>query len=45
MMLAQQSRAEQLPAEEGASEVIGTLEVTFIHDEPDLRIEVPTIPG
>jgi hypothetical protein len=38
-------RAEQLSAEEGASEVTGTLEITFIHDEPDLRIAVPPIPG
>lgn len=38
-------RAEQLSAEEGASEVAGTLEITFIHDEPDLRIAVPPIPG
>lgn len=39
------ARAEQLSAEEAASEVAGTLEITFIHDEPDLRIEVPPIPG
>lgn len=36
---------EQLGEEAGASEVAGTLEITFIHDEPDLRIEVPPIPG
>ena len=29
----------------GADEVAGTLQVSFIHDEPDLRIEVPPIPG
>ena len=38
-------RAEQLSVEAGASEVAGTLEITFIHDEPDLRIAVPPIPG
>jgi hypothetical protein len=38
-------QAEQLSAEEGASEVTGTLEMTFIHDKPDLHIEVPPIPG
>jgi hypothetical protein len=38
-------RLEQLGEEAGASEVAGTLEITFIHDEPDLRIEVPPIPG
>ena len=27
------------------SEVVGTLQVSFIHNEPDLRIEVPPIPG
>ena len=39
------ARAEQLQAEVGASEVTGTLEITFIHNEPDLRIVVPPIPG
>jgi len=29
----------------GADEVAGTLQVSFVHDEPDLRIEVPPIPG
>jgi hypothetical protein len=29
----------------GASEVMGSIQVTFIHNEPDLRIEVPAIPG
>lgn len=38
-------QAEQLSAEAGASEVAGTLAITFIHNEPDLRIEVPPIPG
>lgn len=27
------------------ADVVGTLQVTFIHDEPDLRVEVPPIPG
>ena len=38
-------RAEQLCGEEGASEVTSMQEITFIHDEPDLRIAVPPIPG
>ena len=38
-------QAEQLSLEAGASEIAGTLEITFIHNEPDLRIEVPPIPG
>lgn len=28
-----------------AADVAGTLQITFIHGEPDLRIEVPPIPG
>ena len=28
-----------------ATDVVGTLEITFIHEEPELRIEVPPIPG
>jgi hypothetical protein len=36
---------EQLAEAERSSEVTGTLEITFLHDEPDLRIEVPPIPG
>lgn len=27
------------------SSVPGTLQITFIHNEPDLRLEVPAIPG
>ncbi len=27
------------------AEVTGTLQISFFHDEPDLRIEVPAIPG
>jgi hypothetical protein len=29
----------------GQTEIAGSLQVTFIHHEPDLRIEVPPIPG
>ena len=36
---------EQLEEKARASEVTGTLVITFIDDEPDLRIEVPPIPG
>jgi hypothetical protein len=36
---------EQLGEKAGASEVVGTLAFTFTHNEPDLRIEVPHIPG
>jgi hypothetical protein len=36
---------EQLEEKARASEVTATLAITFIHNEPDLRIEVPPIPG
>lgn len=53
LSLSQESAAalEDLSRRAGAggpaaeAEVVGTLQVTFIHDEPDLRIEVPPIPG
>ena len=36
--------ADDAPVDD-ASEVSGTLQVSFIHNDPDLRIEVPPIPG
>ena len=35
------------PNAEGSQghEIAGTLQITFIHNEPDLRIDVPQIPG
>jgi hypothetical protein len=27
------------------TDIAGSLQITFIHNEPDLRIEVPRIPG
>lgn len=36
---------EQLEEKARASEVTGMLAITFIHNEPDLRIEVPSITG
>ena len=27
------------------ADIAGTLQITFVHNEPDLRIEVPRIPG
>ncbi len=35
----------QLGERPKAADVMGTLNITFIHNEPDLRIEVPPIPG
>jgi hypothetical protein len=29
----------------GHTEIAGSLQITFLHHEPDLRIEVPPIPG
>ena len=40
--LAARSPAE---GEAGEAEVAGALSVTFLHDEPDLRREIPAIPG
>lgn len=37
--------AERAGGPRGDEEVTGTLQVTFVHDDPDLRIEVPPIPG
>ena len=34
------------PAEEIQSvDIAGSLQITFVHNEPDLRVEVPPIPG
>ncbi|MDQ0422473.1 hypothetical protein J2045_003521 [Peteryoungia aggregata LMG 23059] len=30
---------------DAATECMATLQLTFIHDEPDLKREVPTVPG
>lgn len=39
------SRAAIAEAGETAAEVPCSLNVTFIHDEPDMRREVPAVPG
>ena len=39
------NRLEQLGEKSKTSDVAGTLQITFIHNEPDLRIECPPIPG
>lgn len=38
-------RLEQLDEKSKAEDVAGGLHITFFHDEPDLRIECPPIPG
>ncbi|WP_348257740.1 hypothetical protein [Funiculus sociatus] len=44
-----QERLEQLmPANESTlkhKELVGTLQITFVHNEPDLLREVPAVPG
>lgn len=35
----------QVPGGKPNAERMGTLALTFIHDEPDLRREVPAVPG
>lgn len=32
-------------ADDPAAEHMATLQITFIHDEPDMRREVPAVPG
>ena len=39
------SQLERLGGKSKAADVAGTLQITFIHNEPDLRIECPPIPG
>ena len=38
-------QSEQLDEKSRAADVAGTLQITFIHGEPDLKIECPPIPG
>ena len=50
LLLSDESADALAPYSEGPApgadlEVAGTLQVSFVHDEPDLRIEVPPIPG
>lgn len=40
-----QAFEEVIAAGRKAARVFGTLQITFIHNEPDLRIECPPIPG
>jgi hypothetical protein len=38
------SSVSDLIASDGA-DISGTLQITFVHNEPDMRIKVPAIPG
>jgi hypothetical protein len=44
-LLAAFHATEERAREEAPSSLNGTLQITFIHNEPDLRTEVPHIPG
>jgi hypothetical protein len=37
--------AELMMMPESSEEIFGTIQIGFVHDEPDLRIECPPIPG
>ena len=39
-----ESIAQRL-SDKNSGDIAGSLQMTFIHDEPDLRIQVPAIPG
>jgi hypothetical protein len=43
MLKSYETEAVNAGAEE--DEIVGTLQISFFHNEPDLRIEVPPIPG
>lgn len=46
--LSQESWEQLIPAHESTlkdKELIGTLQITFVHNEPDLLREVPAVPG
>ncbi|MGX5665840.1 hypothetical protein ACWKW9_07655 [Rhizobium daejeonense] len=38
-------RPETSDTPDSVSEQMATLQITFVHDEPDLRREVPAVPG
>ena len=45
-LLAGFDQAREQPSDRSfPAELAGTLQLTFIHNEPDLRIDVPAIPG
>lgn len=46
--LSQESLEQLMPANDSTQkerELVGTLQITFIHNEPDLLREVPAVPG
>ncbi|NEQ23094.1 MAG: hypothetical protein F6K28_28855 [Microcoleus sp. SIO2G3] len=46
--LSQESLKQLMPVNDSTlkeKELVGTLQITFVHDEPDLLREVPAVPG
>jgi hypothetical protein len=46
--LSQESLAQLMPANKSTpkeKELVGTLQITFVHNEPDLLREIPAVPG
>ena len=46
--LSQESLEQLMPANDSTpkeKELVGTLQITFVHNEPDLLREVPAVPG
>ncbi|MBD2247229.1 hypothetical protein [Nostoc sp. FACHB-888] len=46
--LSQESLEQLIPANDSTltyKELVGTLQITFVHNEPDLLREVPAVPG
>ena len=46
--LSQESLEQLMPANESTlkeKDLVGTLQITFLHNEPDLLREVPAVPG
>ena len=41
----QDAIASALEKDGSGGEVLATLNLTFVHDEPDLRHEIPSVPG
>ncbi|MBD1912212.1 MULTISPECIES: hypothetical protein [unclassified Leptolyngbya] len=48
LILSQESLAQLMPANgftPKQTEIFGTLQITFVHNEPDLYREIPAVPG
>ncbi|WP_271936698.1 hypothetical protein [Roseofilum reptotaenium] len=48
LQLSQESLEQLMPAHDSTlkeQELVGTLQITFVHNEPDLRRDIPAVPG